>query len=564
MSIQQEITIGKNKRKLNVSNSFHSKLVAISSGKICPDSLLSLDTAMNAVFLKMVAGFDELLCLSLVQIEKLDYQTDTARRALGRMKGRAILADEVGLGKSIEAGLILKETMIRSMAKNVLILTPPSLLSQWQEELESKFFIPSHIVRSGTTEEWQKLGIIIASTAMAKRCSHAELLSERMFDLIIVDEAHHMKNRNTLLWTLVSRLKSKYLLLLTATPVQNSIDDLFNLITLLKPGQLSTAQEFKTRFVEKGTHGLSVRNVSELKNLVSDVMIRNTRAETGLELPPRQARTTIVTPKDAEQIFYADISKTLKKRNLNRMTTLTTQRMMGSLPTTALPLLKKLGIITENTDLPSASKIGFLEKYIDHVWNKNPGEKILVFTQFIETHRALVLHFNSIFKIAQIVSGQDQRFRDQEIVKFQQSARLMISTDAGSEGRNLQFCHHLVNFDIPWNPMRLEQRMGRLHRFGQKDTVTILNLCSQGSVEEVLLDLLDRKLNLFELVVGELSTILGEIEDEKSFEEQLGDLWLKSESFDSFREKMANISAELLCAKNRIEKIQQLDEVVFS
>lgn len=542
---------------------FQSQLNAIRSGK-AQASRIGLDTAMQAVFLKLLASFDELLCLPLVQIEQLPYQMDTARKTLSRMKGRAILADEVGLGKSIEAGLVLKEAMVRSMVKNALVLAPPSLLSQWQEELETKFAVSAEIIRSGSVKEWQKAGVLIASTVMAKRASHIEVLAERMFDLIIVDEAHHMRNRSSLLWKCVSRLKSKYLLLLTATPVQNSVDDLFNLITLLKPGQLATAQEFKARFVEKGTRGLSVRNVSELKTLVSDVMVRNTRAEVGIDLPPRQAQTTIVAATDQEREFYQTVSERLKKENLSRMAVLTASRMLGSLPTTALSILSEIGMKAPGGSGDAPSKLSFLERHLRRVWNEKPGEKILIFTQFTETHRSLVKHFGKLCEVAQIIGGQDQRVRDQEVIRFQQKAPLLISTDAGSEGRNLQFCHHLVNFDIPWNPMKLEQRMGRLHRFGQKEPVFILNLCSQGSIEEVLLDLLDRKLNLFELVVGELSSVLGEVEDEKSFEERVGDLWLESDSLHAFREKMDGVSMELIQAKERARKVQQLDEAIFA
>ncbi len=519
---------------------------------------------MQAVFLRLLASFDELLCLPLAQIERLAYQMDTARKVLSRMKGRAILADEVGLGKSVEAGLVLKEAMIRSMAKSALILAPPSLLSQWQEELESKFSIPSQVIHSGAVEEWTKPGVLIASTAQAKRASHAEALSSRMFDLIIVDEAHHMRNRNTLLWKCVSRLKSKYLLLLTATPIQNSVDDLFNLITLLKPGQLSTAQEFKSRFIEKGTRGLSVRNVPELKGLVSDVMVRNSRAEVGLELPPRQAQTAIVDSSAQEKEFYEQALVGLKKKGLSRLAVLTASRMLGSLPVTALPLLREMGVrLPEERLGPSPSKIAFLEKYLRRIWQAKPGEKILIFTQFTETHRSLVRHFREQMDVAEIVGGQSGGVRESEVQRFRENASLLVSTDAGSEGRNLQFCHHLINFDIPWNPMRLEQRMGRLHRFGQKEPVTILSLCSQGSIEEVLLDLLDRKLNLFELVVGELSSVLGEIEDERSFEEHVGDLWIDSDSVDAFREKMSGVSAELTDARLRVAKVRKLDEAIF-
>lgn len=542
---------------------FQSQLNAVCAGN-AKASPIHLDVAMQAVFLKLVAGFDELLCLPLVKIEQFPYQMDTARKALGRMKGRAILADEVGLGKSVEAGLVLKEAMVRSMVKNALILAPPSLLTQWQEELESKFSISTQMICSGSMEGWQTSGVLIASSVMAKRPVHAEALASRMFDLIIVDEAHHMRNRNTLLWKCVSRLKSKYLLLLTATPVQNSVNDLYNLITLLMPGQLATEKEFKERFVEKGTRGLSVHNVSELNALVSDVMVRNTRAEAGVEFPPRQAQTMIVKPTPHEVDYYQSVGEFLKKKNLSRMTILTASRMMGSLPITASALLDEIGIERPEVAPGAPSKILFLEKYLKRIWDEKPTEKILIFTQFTETHRSLVRHFDELCEVSQIIGGQDQQARNNEVVRFQASAPLLISTDAGSEGKNLQFCHRLVNFDIPWNPMRLEQRMGRLHRFGQTEPVSILNLCSQGSIEEVLLDLLDRKLNLFELVVGELSSVLGEIEDEKSFEEQVGDTWLGSNSMEIFREKMEGVSEKLIQARERLSKIQNLDKTIFS
>lgn len=260
---------------------FESRLSEILEGRT-EVSGPGLDAAMRACWLRLIASFNELLCLSELKIERLPYQQRIAKQVLGKLRGRAILADEVGLGKSIEAGIILKELMLRSMARRVLVLAPPSLLCQWQEELLSKFDIPSDLFPEKAAEI--ETGVFLLSAARAKREPLATQLTERTWDLVIVDEAHHLKNRASAYWRFLSRLKSKYLLLLTATPVQNSLEDLFNLITLLKPGQLGSPAQFKRRFVESGSRSLIPRNLTEFRGLLGDVMVRTSRGS-GIEPP---------------------------------------------------------------------------------------------------------------------------------------------------------------------------------------------------------------------------------------------------------------------------------------
>jgi hypothetical protein len=191
--------------------------------------------------LGLAQGFDELLCLPHLRgIDTYWHQVETVRKVLKQFRGRVLLADEVGLGKTIEAGMVLKEYLLRGMAENVLVLTPASLVGQWREELETKFDIPcvtTHdpLLREDPDLFWRQKRLI-ASLALARRREHAERLLDRSFDLVIVDEAHHLRDRNSQGYKLVDTLKKRFLLLLSATPVQNDLTELYNVLTLLKPG----------------------------------------------------------------------------------------------------------------------------------------------------------------------------------------------------------------------------------------------------------------------------------------------------------------------------------------
>ncbi len=198
--------------------------------------------------LSLVQGFDRLLSWSSLHgVTRYEHQERAALRVLREMRGRAILADEVGLGKTIEAGLILKEYMVRGLVRRALILTPPALRTQWLEEMREKFSLPFEVLRSG--EDWERHPLLIASLDTAKREPHGTRARSLSWDIVIVDEAHRLKNRLSRNWRFVSSLRKKYMLLLTATPVQNDMGELFNLVSLLKPGQLHTYEEFVARYV---------------------------------------------------------------------------------------------------------------------------------------------------------------------------------------------------------------------------------------------------------------------------------------------------------------------------
>jgi SNF2 family DNA or RNA helicase len=191
---------------------------------------------------------DNLLCLPYCNIEKLEYQTRAALRVLGPLRGRALLSDEVGLGKTIEAGIVLKELLTRGMASRFLVLTVPSLVDQWQEELAEKFNIATATtngpaIRSDAEGFWRDNLGIVATLHTLKQTSHRAIAEQMQWDLLIVDEAHYLRNRSSLAWQAINALPRQFLLLLTATPVQNSIEELYNLVTLLQPGQLPSPKE---------------------------------------------------------------------------------------------------------------------------------------------------------------------------------------------------------------------------------------------------------------------------------------------------------------------------------
>src|SRR5690625_5832386 len=183
----------------------------------------------------------------LPHVDFLSHQLDSAKQAIEEMNGRAILADEVGLGKTIEAGLILKEYMIRGLVKKVLILVPASLVNQWVSELTEKFYIPAIAFRKNYA--WDQCDVMVSSIDTAKRSPHREEIVAIDYDLVLIDEAHQLKNHKTINYSFVKSIKKKYCLLLTATPIQNNLLEIFNLVSILKQGHLLKYENFLKQFI---------------------------------------------------------------------------------------------------------------------------------------------------------------------------------------------------------------------------------------------------------------------------------------------------------------------------
>lgn len=526
-----------------------------------------------------LGGFNELLAPAKSHIVIFEHQVRAVRAALRRMRGRALLADEVGLGKTIEAGLALKEYLLRGMAAKVLILVPPVLAEQWREELSSKFGIEAEVFSSEEGNEgafWRRAPVAIASLALAKREPHRSGILAQTYDVVIVDEAHHLRRRETLAWRLVNNIKTRSLLLLTATPIQNDLDELYNLATLLRPGQLGTPTEFRARFQTRG-EARTLRDSEGLRTLLRELMIRHTRASAAVRLPRRVARTVTIPMKGPERAAYEMLSAFVRALGRgaggNRLFLLTLlQREAGSDLRAALPTLRKLGtrLHAESRGglqeleraieaLPEPSKWGALRDILAHA----PG-KCLIFTEFRETQERLARELAARGETVEVFHGSLTPAQKADVLaRFKGPSRLLLSSPAGGEGANLQFCRVLVNYDLPWNPMRIEQRIGRLHRLGQTGEVSIYNLAAQDTVEQHLLRILDEKLNLFELVVGEAETILGELTQDKEFEQILMETWLEAADSREAAERMETLGERIVREKESYLEVKKLDETLF-
>ncbi len=252
----------------------------------------------DAESLALLPGFESLIALDHNRIEELPHQIDVAMRVLRQMGGRALLADEVGLGKTIEAGLVLKELAVRGLARRILILTPAALVDQWRGELESKFFEEFDTPRD--PDDWRRASRAIASYNSAVQKRQQEAILAEPWDLVILDEAHKIKNEKAATYKFISQIRRNYILLLTATPLQNDLRELYNLVTLLRPGQLGTWRGFSHRFLVRGDRR-KVKDPAMLKDLTSQVMVRTRRSSVAqaLALPkrlPRHPRVRLTIP----------------------------------------------------------------------------------------------------------------------------------------------------------------------------------------------------------------------------------------------------------------------------
>ena len=190
---------------------------------------------------------------------------------------------------------------------------------------------------------------------------------------------------------------------------------------------------------------------------------------------------------------------------------------------------------------------------------------MIVFTKYRATQEALTAFLRQNgFETAEFHGSMRRAEKEEQIRRFRDGARLLVSTETGGEGRNLQFCHGMINFDLPWNPMAIEQRIGRIHRIGQERDVYVYNLCSNDTVEHYILRILDQKINMFELVVGEMDMILGDLDETSDFSDTVMDLWIRSVTGEQMEHEMDALGERLLVNKHQLEKIKSIDNELFA
>ena len=481
----------------------------------------------------------------------LDHQILAAKKVKNELGGSAFLADEVGLGKTIEAGIIIKEFFITGLAKKILILAPPSLLLQWQDEMLSKFNMD--FVEQKSDKRFINASshdLLLMSHASAVFPNYVEALKNVFWDLVVVDEAHSMKNSQTLKHKLVRDLPKRNLLLLSATPMQNNLSELYNMIDLLRPGYLGTLQEFEEKYAnDKNSRSLNPMFREELQNILSKIVIRTTRKECSeyIKFTDRIPHTKVLTPTENEVELYEKITDVIRdaynsSKNSNFLALMTYQRLATSSTESSKRALFKMKmndvIDDEKYDelMSLANTITLDSKLVDLLEVvKKANSKFLIFCNFYVTQDYLKKIFEENGFSVTLYNGKmspDEKFESKKL--FENEVQIMISTGAGGEGQNLQFCHNIVNYDLEWNPMRIEQKIGRVHRIGQTNNVQIYNYALKDTIDAYILELLFMKLKLFSETLGELDLMFEDTESDG----------LSTSWFKEYMEARSNSDAE--------------------
>ena len=557
---------------------------------------------------KLQDALEDNLLLAPIQssVIPLPHQLYALNRAVGQDRIRYLLADEVGLGKTIEAGLVLRELKLRGRAKRILVVAPKGLVRQWQAEMRQHFGEPLHFVdpssfaalrqwRGDGAEDnaWRMHDQVICALDSVKPLESRrgwsleqiqtynrerfEDLVSAAWDLVIIDEAHRMGGSTDQ----VARYKlgaalaeaSPYLLLLSATPHQGKTDQFMRLMQLLDrdafPDEGSVSRErvqpfvirtekraainaegqplFRPRLTRLHAVAWQARHAAQqqLYEAVTDYvrhgynqalaakqrhvgflmilmqrLVTSSTAAIRATLEKRQA--VLDTPQPQARLFDTLSPDEWADLDGEAQVDLALQANGLELEKSEVETLLALARSTEaaGTDAKAESLLELIYKLQQE--EGDPALKVLVFTEFVPTQAMLAEYLESRgFAVATLNGGMDMDARTRTLQTFAQDARVLISTDAGGEGLNLQFCHVIVNFDMPWNPMRIEQRIGRVDRIGQKHVVRALNFVLEDTVEHRVRQVLEEKLAVIaeEFGVDKAADVMDSAEVEPVFDE---------------------------------------------
>lgn len=570
----------------------------------------------------------------------------------------AILADEVGLGKTIEAGILLSQKWAEGNRK-ILIICPSSLRKQWVNELEDKFYLKSEVLDNIAYSKKTKAGVKnpFDDNSTIKICSYqfarkrAEEIQLTSWDLVVIDEAHYLRNAykygNVTAQTIQHAIRDYKKVLLTATPLQNRLDELFGLVSFIDPEIFGDIKSFRRNYIlESGQ-----RDIEGLKERLNSIVHRTLRRDVKefINYRDRIPITQQFTPTDAEQELYEKVLDYLRQdttyafppaqRHLMQSVIF---KLLGSssfaVSRTIEALIKRLNHLLENSKIveddlyemfleeyenledeldesDEMDETDFVEITIDDkiaieaeivqlesflalansIQHNEKGEKLLValdrgfeklnelgakrkaliFTESTRTQKYLlerlskesysgkILVFNGnnsdeisnkIYRAWLVDEYNTGKITGSKAVDIRQALvdafksddyELMIATEAAAEGINLQFCSMIVNYDLPWNPQRIEQRIGRCHRYGQEHDVVVVNfLNAANSVEARVFELLQNKFKLFEGVFGSSDEVLGTIESGVDFEKRIIEVYKQCRTKEEIENYFNNLQKE--------------------
>ncbi len=514
-------------------------------------------------------------------VKMLEHQVDAAYRALFEMDGKALLADEVGLGKTIEVGMILKEMHFRETDDSVLVLTPAQLAKQWQAELHEKFGLDFVCNYDDEFDGFEAHDHIIASIDTAKSDRYRDVVLNRDWDVLVLDEAHYVKNEDTDRYDLIDSLSYNYAFFLTATPIQNELTDLYNVVSLLRPGLFGTRDVFHQYFVNSNQETLVNRD--ELQDRLDKVMIRNRREDTDIDFTDRTIDTRTFEPTRKERELYQAVSDYVRgaysQDQGQKLVLMLLQKEVVSSPVALKQTIEKRlydqselthadeleSILDQIEDIDTVTKQERLLDIVDEARDNVEMGRVIVFTQFRATQQQILDRLASEgYTVHAFHGGHSSSEKEQNVEDFETEGGILVSTDAMSEGRNLQFCNMLVNLDLPWNPMRVEQRIGRVHRIGQKRDVFIFNMALKDTVEEYVLERLYHKIDLFQQSVGELSSILSRLEESgTSFEDEIFERLVNADSEVDLENDFDAMAVDLQEQRELADKLEEFNSGVF-
>lgn len=647
---------------------YHAKYYAYELTKRCPSDSLEKLTAS----------------LSDAQVDLNPHQVEAALFAFRSpfSKG-AILADEVGLGKTIEAGILLSQKWAERKRK-ILIILPSSLRKQWNQELLDKFFLPSVIleaksfnklVKQGKSNPFEQDSIVLCSYHFAR--NKDEFIRAIPWDLVVLDEAHRVRNvykpSNKIGKAIKAAIDGRHKILLTATPLQNSLLELYGLVSFIDDYTFGDFKSFKRQFARLTGDD----SFDDLKSRLAPICKRTLRRQV-LEYIRYTNRIAIVeefTPTNDEQILYNYVSEYLQRPNLQALPasqrtlmTLILRKLLASstfaIAGTIYSLINRLkarlrdAAVTEDIPEELSEDYELLEE-IEDEWAEDESEpeeeereilteedvkaiegeiaelqafyeiaesitqnakglslmkalkagfarakelggrnKAIIFTESRRTqlyltalledseHQGKVVLFNGsnnddkskeIYKKwleqhagTDSISGSKTADMRAAIVDyFRDEAEIMIATESAAEGINLQFCSIVVNYDLPWNPQRIEQRIGRCHRYGQKHDVVVVNFLNKNNAaDQRVYELLSEKFQLFSGVFGVSDEVLGSIESGVDFEKRIARIYQECRtpdeitlSFDELQKELEE-QIEVRMKDTRQQLLENFDEEV--
>ncbi len=624
----------------NCLTAYHAKYFAYELTKRCPcDSLEKLAGA-----------------LADAQVDLNPHQIDAALFAFkSPLSKGALLADEVGLGKTIEAGLVVSQRWAERK-RHILVITPSNLRKQWHQELTEKFFLPCRILESRSYNEAAKQGnlhpfqdegnVVICSYQFAR--SKAADVQTVSWDLVVIDEAHRLRNvykpSNVIANTLRQALAEAPKLLLTATPLQNSLLELYGLASFLDEHAFGDLRSFREQFASAD----SQRQFQALSARLKPFCHRTLRRQVAAYIPYTKRLPVVqpFSPEEAEDRLYRLVSEYLQRENLQALPasqrslmTLVMRKLLASSTFAIAGALNSLGhrlreqlkmkqpaqsleeeldadfetldqlveewpeeqfdegvaaadraalareiaeldqfrdlalSITHNAKgqallkalkvaFAKAAQLGAAEKAIIFTESRRTQDYLLrvladspwkdgivlfngsnaddrsrqIYTEWLDRHRGT----------DRVTGSRTADMRSALVDYFREQGRIMIATEAGAEGINLQFCALVVNYDLPWNPQRIEQRIGRCHRYGQRHDVVVVNFLNQkNEADQRVYQLLSEKFKLFEGVFGASDEVLGAIESGVDFEKRIAGIYQRCRRPEEIQAAFDQLQLEL-------------------